>query len=116
MLSVEDLADIEDPASRTQAKELILLPGGSGANPLLPWRLHGPDQSLRSAWQAGMAPLDRSRGSTYEHLDGGTAALGLTRGPLTNGPGNRPYCGSAPERRGEERVLETALPTRPLGG
>src|SRR5262245_21794996 len=41
------------PAERVATADVIVVGGGNTANMLAVWRLHGIDEALRAAWEAG---------------------------------------------------------------
>ena len=66
--------DIEGHLSR---QDIIWVSGGSTANLLALWRLHGLDEVLRGAWQAGVVLMGVSAGSLCWHIGGTTDSYGL---------------------------------------
>jgi peptidase E len=78
--------------------------GGSVANLLALWRLHGLDEIFRKAWQAGVVLSGVSAGSVCWHTGGTTDSFGPDLRPVTNGLGFLPYSNgvhydSEPQRR-----------------
>ena len=74
------------------------------ANLLALWRLHGWDEYLYDAWQAGVVLGGVSAGSICWHLGGTTDSFGPELRPVTNGLGWLPYSNgvhydSEPQRR-----------------
>ena len=65
--------------------------GGSVAGLLAMWRLHGFDEALRTAWQAGVVLTGVSAGSICWHVGGTTDSFGPILRPITNGLGLVPY-------------------------
>jgi peptidase E len=55
------------------------------------WRLHGMDEIMREAWQAGVVLTGVSAGSICWHLGGTTDSFGPDLRPITNGLGLLPY-------------------------
>jgi hypothetical protein len=65
--------------------------GGSVANLLALWRLHGVDEAMREAWTRGVILAGVSAGSLCWHVGGTTDSFGPTLQPVTNGLGMLPY-------------------------
>ena len=72
-------------------QDVVWVGGGSVANLLALWRLHGLDQSLRQAWQAGVVLAGVSAGSVCWHIGGTTDSFGPDLRPVTNGLAFLPY-------------------------
>jgi hypothetical protein len=65
--------------------------GGSVANLLALWRLHGVDLAMREAWEKGVILAGVSAGSLCWHEGGTTDSFGPTLKPVTNALGFLPY-------------------------
>ena len=65
--------------------------GGSVANLLAVWRVHGVDVALRNAWRAGVVLTGVSAGSICWHVGGTTDSFGPQLAPITDGLGLLPY-------------------------
>ena len=72
-------------------QDVVWVGGGSVANLLALWRLHGLDQSLRQAWRAGVVLAGVSAGSVCWHIGGTTDSFGPDLRPVTNGLAFLPY-------------------------
>ena len=70
---------------------MVWVGGGSVANLLALWRLHGLDQSFRQAWEAGVVLSGVSAGSICWHVGGTTDSFGPDLRPVTNGLAFLPY-------------------------
>lgn len=86
------------------SQDVIWVAGGSTANLLALWRLHGVDEILRDCWQAGVVLMGTSAGSVCWHSGGTTDSFRMPLQPLTDGLGflpysNSPHYNSEPERR-----------------
>lgn len=86
------------------SQDIIWVGGGSTANLLALWRVHGLDTILRECWESGVVLKGVSAGSLCWHLGGTTDSFGLPLQPVTNGLGFLPYSNSPhhdaePERR-----------------
>jgi peptidase E len=80
-----------DPIERLGGSDLVWVGGGSVANLLALWRLHGVDIAMREAWEKGVILGGVSAGSVCWHLGGTTDSFGQTLRPITNGLGFLPY-------------------------
>src|ERR1019366_6675712 len=80
-----------DPTERLCGSDFVWVGGGSVANLLALWRLHGVDDAMREAWQHGVILGGVSAGSVCWHLGGTTDSFGPTLQPVTNGLGLLPY-------------------------
>jgi len=72
-------------------QDVVWVGGGSVANLLALWRLHGLDHSFRRAWAAGVVLAGVSAGSICWHAGGTTDSFGPELRPVTNGLGFLPY-------------------------
>ncbi|MDL4771225.1 MULTISPECIES: peptidase E [Thermomonosporaceae] len=106
-----------DMRAHLLSQDLIYVAGGSVANLLALWRLHGLDVILREAWQEGVVLSGQSAGALCWHVGGTTDSYGPELRPLGDGLGFLPYsCGvhydSDPQRRPllQRLVGEGALP------
>jgi peptidase E len=73
------------------AQDVIYVGGGSVANLLALWRLHGVDHVMREAWESGVVLTGVSAGSICWHIGGPTDSFGAQLRPVTNGLGLLPY-------------------------
>jgi peptidase E len=80
-----------DPEERLCGSDLVWVGGGSVANLLALWRLHGIDTAMRSAWEQGVILGGVSAGSLCWHLGGTTDSFGPVLQPVTNALGFLPY-------------------------
>ena len=81
-------ADLADYVGSCDA---VWVGGGSVANLLALWRLHGLDAAMASAWRAGVVLGGVSAGSLCWHVGGTTDSFGPELAPVTNGLGLLPY-------------------------
>jgi peptidase E len=98
------MPNFDDVEGHLSKQDVIWVSGGSVANLLALWRLHGLDTILRNAWQAGIVLMGVSAGSICWHVGGTTDSFGLPLQPVTDGLGFLPYSNSPhhdaePERR-----------------
>ena len=80
-----------DPEERLGSSDLVWVGGGSVANLLALWRLHGVDEAMRLAWEQGVILSGVSAGSLCWHVGGTTDSFGPTLVPVTNGLAFLPY-------------------------
>ncbi len=82
---------VEDITAHLLDQDVVGVFGGSVAGLLAMWRLHGVDDALRTAWQAGVVLTGISAGSICWHAGGATDSFGPRLQPVTNGLGFVPY-------------------------
>jgi len=80
-----------DPTERLVTSDFVWVGGGSVANLLSLWRLHGVDVAMREAWERGVILGGVSAGSICWHLGGTTDSFGPELKPVTNALGLLPY-------------------------
>jgi len=80
-----------DPAELLPSADLIWVGGGSVANLLALWRLHGVDAAMREAWESGTILAGVSAGSICWHVGGPTDSFGKVLQPVTNALALLPY-------------------------
>ncbi len=80
-----------DPVELLATADLVWVGGGSVANLLALWRLHGVDEAMRGAWESGVILAGVSAGSICWHVGGTTDSYGPQLRPVTNGLGLLPY-------------------------
>lgn len=80
-----------EPEERLLGSDLVWVGGGSVANLLALWRLHGVDEAMRHAWDRGVILGGVSAGSICWHVGGTTDSFGPELRPVTNGLGLLPY-------------------------
>jgi peptidase E len=90
-LNVYPMPNVADPAAFLLDHDTVWVNGGSVANLLALWRLHGYDRALEAAWRAGVVLAGVSAGSICWHRGGTTDSFGPDLRPVTNGLGLLPY-------------------------
>ncbi len=93
-----------NPHERLGSSDFVWVGGGSVANLLALWRLHGVDDAMLSAWDSGVILGGVSAGSICWHIGGTTDSFGPILTPVTNALGFLPYANSVhydsePQRR-----------------
>jgi peptidase E len=71
--------------------DVVWVGGGSVANLLACWRVHGVDAAMRDAWERGVVLAGVSAGSICWHVGGATDSYGPQLRPITDGLGLLPY-------------------------
>ena len=85
------MPNVADMAAFALEQDVIWVSGGSAANLLAVWRLHGLDETFRQAWQAGVVLSGVSAGSLCWHIGVTTDSFGPDLRPVTNGLAFLPY-------------------------
>jgi peptidase E len=93
-LALYPMPNLPDVRAHLLAQDVIWVNGGSTANLLALWRLHGLDVILRECWEAGVVLSGVSAGSLCWHVGGTTDSFGPTLQPVVNGLGFLPYSNS----------------------
>lgn len=86
-----NMPNIDDVRGHLLGQDVIWVGGGSVANLLALWRLHGWDEFLREAWLAGVVLGGVSAGSICWHIGGTTDSFGPQLRSVGNGLGWLPY-------------------------
>ncbi|MFM8943690.1 MAG: Type 1 glutamine amidotransferase-like domain-containing protein [Actinomycetota bacterium] len=96
-------ADVEE---RICGSDVVWVGGGSVANLLALWRLHGVDDAMRAAWEGGTVLGGVSAGAICWHVGGTTDSFGPALRPVTDGLGLLPYgCGVHYDSEEQRRPL-----------
>lgn len=90
-LALFPMPNVEDVAEHLLSQDVIWVGGGSVANLLAVWRVHGLDEVMRTAWERGVVLGGVSAGSICWHTGGTTDSFGLKLRAVTNGLGLIPY-------------------------
>jgi peptidase E len=85
------MPNVDDPARHLLEQDVIWVGGGSVAGLLAMWQLHGIDDAMRAAWEAGVVLGGVSAGSLCWHIGGTTDSFGPDLRPITNGLALVPY-------------------------
>ena len=103
-LALFPMPNVADPRELLLGQDVIWVFGGSVAGLLAMWRLHGIDEAMREAWQAGVVLTGVSAGSICWHIGGTTDSFGPELRPVTDGLALVPFSNgvhydSEPQRR-----------------
>ncbi|GAC1322819.1 MAG: peptidase E [Mycobacteriales bacterium] len=116
-LALFPMPSVEDVRAHLLDQDALYVGGGSVANLLAVWRVHGLDEVMRDAWQAGVVLFGVSAGSLCWFAGGTTDSFGPQLRPFTNGLGLIPastcphYDSEARRRPLYQRLVATgALP------
>jgi peptidase E len=90
-LQLFPMPNIVDMRAHLLAQDVIWVGGGSVANLCAVWRVHGLDEILHEAWQAGVVLGGVSAGSICWHTGGSTDSFGYDLQGFTDGLGFLPY-------------------------
>ena len=97
-------------AERIATSDVIWVGGGSVANLLALWRLHGVDAAMREAWDRGAILGGVSAGAICWHVGGTTDSFGPDLRPVTDGLGLLPFgCGVHYDSEEQRRPLLHSL-------
>jgi peptidase E len=92
-----------DPMERLCTSDVVWVGGGSVANLLNLWKLHGVDDAMTAAWEKGVILGGVSAGSVCWHTGGTTDSFGFDLRPVTNGMGLLPYANGVHFNSEEQR-------------
>lgn len=103
-LNLFPMPNVGDMAGLLFDQDVVWVGGGSVANLLAVWRLHGLDRIFEEVWRAGVVLAGVSAGSICWHAGGTTDSFGPDLRPVTNGLGFIPFSNgvhydSEPQRR-----------------
>jgi peptidase E len=108
---------VADVRAHLLAQDVVWVGGGSVANLLAVWRVHGLDAIFREVWEAGVVLAGVSAGSLCWHVGGTTDSYGPELRAVTDGLGliptsNGVHYDSEEQRRPlyQRLVAEGALP------
>jgi peptidase E len=101
-LAVFPMPNTSDIRAHLLAQDVIYVGGGSVANLLALWQLHGIDAAMREAWAAGVVMTGTSAGSICWHVGGPTDSFGPDLRPAPTGLALLPY-GNGVHYNSEER-------------
>lgn len=90
-LRLYTMPNVEDIEGYLLEQDVVWVDGGSVANLLALWRVHGLDEIFPRVWQAGVVLAGVSAGSICWHRGGTTDSFGPDLRPVTNGLGMIPY-------------------------
>jgi peptidase E len=90
-LQLFPMPNVADIRAHLLAQDVIWVGGGSVANLCAVWRVHGVDEILHEAWQAGVVLGGVSAGSICWHAGGSTDSFGAELRGFTGGLGFLPF-------------------------
>jgi len=86
-LALFPMPNVADPEDLLLSQDVVFVGGGSVANMLAVWRVHGLDEVFRKAWEAGVVLLGSSAGGICWFEGGTTDSFGPELRPFTDGLG-----------------------------
>jgi len=101
-LQLFPMPNVDDITAHLCSMDVIWVGGGSVANLLALWRLHGVDEAMRGAWESGVVLAGVSAGSICWHESGTTDSYGPELRAVTDGLGFVPF-GNGVHYDSEER-------------
>jgi len=90
-LSLFPMPTVADVRAHLLAQDVVWVGGGSVANLLAVWRVHGLDEVFREVWQAGVVLGGVSAGSLCWHVGGTTDSFGPDLRAVTDGLALLPF-------------------------
>lgn len=118
LLRLFPMPNVDDLRAWVLSHDLVWVGGGSVANLLALWRLHGLDAILTEAWELGVVMAGVSAGSLCWHIGGTTDSFGPDLSPVTDAMALLPYSNgvhydSEPRRRPlfQQLILDGTLPS-----
>ncbi|SDY40852.1 Peptidase E [Modestobacter sp. DSM 44400] len=102
-LSLFSMPTVADVRTHLLAQDVVWVGGGSVANLLAVWRVHGLDEVFREAWQAGVVLGGVSAGSLCWHVGGTTDSFGPDLRAVTDGLALLPFSNSVHHDSEEQR-------------
>jgi peptidase E len=90
-LNLFPMPNVADPLSLLGDADVVWVGGGSVANLLALWRLHGLKPVFEEVWRAGVVLSGVSAGSLCWHAGGTTDSFGPDLRPVTDALGFLPY-------------------------
>lgn len=116
-LNLFPMPSVEDIAGHLLDQDVVWVNGGSVANLLAVWRVHGLDKIFRQVWQSGVVLGGVSAGSLCWHVGGTTDSYGPELRAVTNGLALLPYSNGVHYDSEEQRrplfqqlIAESVLP------
>ena len=90
-LNLFPMPSVPDVRAHLLGRDLVWVGGGSVANLLAVWRVHGIDRVFREVWQAGVVLAGVSAGSLCWHVGGTTDSYGPDLRAVTDGLALLPF-------------------------
>jgi peptidase E len=90
-LNLFPMPSVDDMSGLLLDQDVVWVGGGSVANLLALWRLHGLDRIFPQVWRAGVVLAGVSAGSLCWHVGGTTDSFGPELRPVLDGLGMLPY-------------------------
>jgi peptidase E len=91
VLDLFPMPNLDDVPGHLLGQDVVWVNGGSVANLLAVWDVHGLRPAMRAAWEAGVVLSGVSAGSICWYVGGTTDSFGPRLQPVTNGLALLPY-------------------------
>jgi peptidase E len=110
-LALFPMPSVSDPADLLLSQDVIFVGGGSVANMLAVWRVHGLDVIMRTAWEAGIVMSGVSAGAICWFFGGTTDSFGPVLRPFTDGLGllDGSYCPHYDSELGRRPLFQSLI-------
>jgi len=110
-LALFPMPNVADPADLLLSQDAIFVGGGSVANMLAVWRVHGLDVIMRKAWHDGVVLSGSSAGGICWFEGGTTDSFGRELRPFTDGLGllSGSYCPHYNSERGRRPLYHKLI-------
>jgi peptidase E len=117
-LALFPMPNVADPEDLLLSQDVIFVGGGSVANMVAVWRVHGLDVILRKAWQAGIVLAGSSAGGICWFEGGTTDSFGRELRAFTDGLGllAGSYCPHYDSERGRRPLYRRLIADGTLPG
>lgn len=105
-LALFPMPSFEDTTAHLLGQDIVYVSGGSVANLLAVWRVHGLEDAFRKAWESGVVLAGQSAGALCWHSGGNTDSFGPELRTIADGLGLLPYsCGVHYDSDAQRREL-----------
>ena len=117
-LALFPMPNVTDPEDFLLSQDVIFVGGGSVANMVAVWRVHGIDRIIRKAWQEGTVLAGSSAGGICWFDGGTTDSFGTDLRPFTDGLGllGGSYCPHYDSEPGRRPLYRRLISEGALGG
>jgi peptidase E len=117
-LALFPMPNVTDPEDFLLSQDVIFVGGGSVANMLAVWRVHGLAEVMRKAWQAGIVLSGSSAGGICWFEAGTTDSFGKDLRPFTDGLGllGGSYCPHYNSEAGRRTLYQGLVSSGALPG
>ncbi len=109
--------NVAEIAEFLMSQDVVWVNGGSVANLLAVWRVHGLDSIMRAVWRSGVVLAGGSAGAVCWHTGGTTSSFGPELAAVTDGLALVPYscCVHYDSQPGRRRIYHRLVSDATLG-